>query len=235
MEKKENKIPDYLLQLIEGCSTYVKVSIQFWMAIAFFSIVAISPAKAEDGKIKMPFDVGTYSERDFYPFVFVIIALLVLGFGSAFYQAGRTRKLIQRAVDNNKDALIFDDNIYLQDVIDTMIHPALNRVAPLAQMLQGKNQFFPEAFSSSLTRRLIATTYYLILKMVASCVMYFTPGYALVVSFFGGKLNTACVWNVPSWIFWIIGITALTILLQLFITDLYFVKGAIKRINIRRR
>ena len=72
------------------------------------------------------------------------ISILIISFGSSFSQGVRASALIQRAVDKLKDEYIFYDNIYLRDITDTLFHPSLNRVAPLAQALQGKNQFYPE-------------------------------------------------------------------------------------------
>ncbi len=160
MPKEEKKIPDFLAKLMEGFSTYTKASNQYWTALIFFCLVAIAPSINKDNVVEMPFNLGKFKTSDFYLLVFFVNAILVICFGSAFSQAIRARKLIQRAVDQLKKDYIFDGQVYLQDAVDVILYPALNRVAPLAQVWQGKSQFFPEAHELSRSKRLIAYGYY---------------------------------------------------------------------------
>jgi hypothetical protein len=227
----DKKLPDYLLKLIEGCSMYAKIATQFWIAIAFFSILTLSPSKASEEEIKLPFGLNPIKETDFYPFAFVIIAVLLIGFGSAICQSIRVRQLIQRSTRGLKDSLIFQQNIYLQDLVDAILYPALNRVAPLAQVLHGKNQFFPEAFKVSRFWRVISSTYYLLLKLIVTLILYVLPGYALIHAFFRSNINRSTLWNIPFYVFWVVGLFSLIILFQLLIMDIIYTINALKRIN----
>jgi len=229
MEKKEIDIPDFLVKLVEGCSTYNKVSTNFWLAIALFSIISLSPTKTDTGTIKMPFDLGEFSQTDFYPLTFLIISLLIICFGSTFSQAMRTRKLIQRTIDDIKDEQIFKGNIYLQDIIDAIIHPSLNRVAPLAQILQGENQFFPEALKRSRNQKIRLSVYYILLKSITWIVLYFFPAYSLIISFSRSNLFKDVTWHIPPFFFYIVGLFAIFILSQLFISDILFAKNVIRK------
>jgi len=182
-DKDEKKIPDYLVQLMEGCSSYTKVANQFWIALAFFSLVAIFPSMKEN-KIEMPFSLGHYTLPVFYELAFFVNAILVICFGSAFSQAMRARKLVQRAADNLKEEYTFPGPVYLQDIIDTMLYPALNRVSPLAQSLQGKHQFFPEVNLVPYSKRKKAFWIYFSMKVMAIIVMYAFPGFAVGLAFY---------------------------------------------------
>lgn len=228
---EEVKMPDYLNKLMEGCSTYAKVATQFWVTTALISIITISPIKLENGKNQMPFNLGVVADNDFYPFTFTAISLLIICFGSAICQSIRTRVLIQRAINQLKATHIFDGYIYLQDIVDAVLYPALNRVGPLAQVLHGKKQFFPEAKTASLLSRIFSGIYYVSLKLVATFALYGLPFYALITSFKRIYNSPTKLWQIPRFVFWIIGVFAIIILVQLFVLDILYTIGAWKRIN----
>jgi len=224
------KLPDYLIKLIDGCSSYVKISTNFWLVIATFSIITVSPTKTEETKIEMPFDLGKFDVINFYPFTFVVLSLLIICYGSTLSQAIRGRMLIQRAVDDLKKQKENKDKIDLQDIIDVLNYPTLNRVAPLAQILQGKNQFFTESHNVSKKNRALVGIYYLFLKLVITLIMYSFPGYALSLSFWRSNLYESGIWTIPSIFFWVLGMVSFFILLQLFIEELKYTFNAYKKI-----
>lgn len=228
---EEPKIPDYFSKLLEGCSAYAKLAAQFWIPTAVISILTISPVKLPNGKNQLPFNLGEVSDNDFYPFTFTVISLLLICFGSTICQAIRTRVLIQRAIKQLKETHIFNNCIYLQDLVDGVLYPALNRVAPLAQVLHGKKQFFPEAATASLLSRILTSTYYTMLKMVVTIAIYGLPSYALIVSFFRIYKSHTKLWQIPSFIFWTIGCFAIIILFELFVLEILYTIDTWKRIN----
>jgi hypothetical protein len=228
-DESSTKMPEHLLKLVEGLSTYNKVVIQFWLAIAFFSILAISPTFDND-KVKMLSALPDLPKEQLYPFAFVVICILIIGFGSAVCQAFRSRKLMQRVIDVNEKKYIVQDKIFLQDIIDSMSYPALNRVAPLAQILYGQNQFFPDTKNVSKSRRILVRVYYTLLKTFATIIMYGLPIYALLVSI----LSMYCkdrVWGLPIWIFWALGVFAVGILIELLIVDINYTFGVWKHLG----
>ena len=235
MENNEKSIPDYLKVLIEGCSCYNKLSYSFWIVLAVFSLFALLPVETSQSKIALPFSLGELSKADFYPLAFLVISLLIICFGSAFCQANRISSLIRRAIDKIKDDYIFNDITYLQDIVDSSFYPSLNRVAPLAQSIQGKKQFFPEAYSVSPILKFVSTVYYIVLKIAANLVLFVFPGYALIKSFQESGLNKSIRFlEIPSFFLWIFGIFALIILFQLFVYDLFFIIKVFKRLNFKK-
>lgn len=216
-ENNAKSIPDYLVKLIEGFSTYAKLSSKIWITIALLSIVTLLP-KIPD-KINF-FDSIEVENNYIYQFSFIIISILIISFGSVWSQTIRTRKLIQRVIDDTKAEYIFKGNIYLSDIIDGILYPSLARVAPLSQMLQGKHQFFPEAYNISVFKKCFAAFYYLILKAISILLLIFLPGYSLIISFIEGKIYDigTTTGKIPIEFFWIIGI--ITFLIE---TVRYFV------------
>jgi hypothetical protein len=226
----DKKIPDFLVQLIIGCSTSFKTANNFWIALVTFSVIAISPTKTNDGKYTLPINLGSFQESDFYPLVFTIISLIIICYGSVFAQALRSSKLVYRAVTDLKNSHVFIGNIHIQDVVDAMIYPTINRVAPIAQLLQGKDQFFPEANNRSKIKSFVSFSYYAILKLVTILVRLIFPAYALIVSFIRSKYFSNSVWQIPSIFFVIIGLFALIIIIQLVLYDIVHIWRIYKRL-----
>ncbi len=226
----EKKIPEFLLKIVEGYSTYNKVYIKYWMAIALLSLVIIVSTNTKNKvEVTLPFDIGTLDRDSFYPFAFAILAILVICFGSTFSQSFRSSKLMYRAVEKLEDDYIFFDRIYLRDIIDCLYYPSLTRVAPLSQLARGKYQFFPESKHTPKFLGFITTIYYVLLKIVAISVMYLLPAAALLLSFFKGiwgKKNALL--NIPIFVFWVFGVTSMVILIQLLIEDLSFLSNVSK-------
>jgi len=229
MSNNENKFPDSLQKLIEGCSTYFKVSISFWIALAFFSIIIIIPTENDKHLIKLPFNIGEIDKASFYQFTNLVIGILLIAFGSAFCQAIRSRKLIQIAISKISDKYSFGNDIHIQDIVDSMIYPSLSRVAPLAQSLLGKNQFFSKTDKASLGLRRFSTIYYIILKILSIIVIYLFPGYSLLRSFFEGNLYMWDQTLLPI-LFWVVNLISTLILVQLFFMDVSYIRGVLKRI-----
>jgi hypothetical protein len=230
MQKDMKKIPDFLIKLMEGCSTYTKASNQYWIALAFFCLVTIAPSINKENLMEMPFGLGKFRPPDFYLLAFFVNAILVICFGSAFSQAIRARKLIQRAVDRLKRNYIFDGPVFLQDAVDVILYPAFNRVAPLAQALQAKSQFFPEALQVPRSQRLLAYGYYLFLKTLATAILYGFPGWALGVSFYHSLLYMAPGWAIAKVFIWLMAVLTGIILVQLSLGDVVYAVRVSKRI-----
>lgn len=236
MPDKQDQIPDYLIKLIDGCNSYIKIASNFWLTLAAFSIIAISPTKTNDSKIEMPLGLGLFEEINFYPLIFIIIALLIMCYGSTMSQALRGRKLIQRVVNNlpSSDKTICKESTHIQDIVDILIHPSLNRVAPLAQIMQGEKQFLPESNTIPVNKKKLYSLYYLFLKLIATLVIYFVPGYALFITFFNSNVHSEGAWGLPTYIFWIFTIIAFLILLQLLILEIEYTFNAYNKIKKKR-
>ncbi|HVU99705.1 MAG TPA: hypothetical protein VHE34_31000 [Puia sp.] len=227
---QEQKFPDYLNKLIEGCSTHTKVSVQAWVSAATLSVITITHIKDPTGTISLPFNLGTVSDNAFYPIAFAVISLLFMCFASAVCQAIRSRSLIQRAI-RNLDKAMFGKSIYPQDVVDAALYPTLNRVGPLAHILHGKKQFFPELLDASPFSRIVAGIWYVLLRFVACFCLYGLPLYALWTSYCAIFAGPTHLNFLLSLVFWIISGCVLIIFIELIVMDiLYTIRGA-KRIN----
>jgi len=230
MDEVEKKIPEFLLKIIEGHSIFHKVYIKFWVTLATFSLIILVPTETKDG-ISLPFELGSYKKEDFYPLGFIIISILVICFGSTFSQSFRMSKLLHRAIEKVKNDYIYYDTIYLQDIVDGLIYPSLTRVAPLAQLSQGKYQFFPENKNIPYFRKVLATIYYTFLKVIAISVMHLLPAWALYISFSRGIYHKKeLLLNLPIFVFWILGIASFMILAQLMFEDIRFTTRVWKRL-----
>jgi len=231
----ETSFPEYLLKLAEGCSTYAKVASKYWVACALVSIVTLSAKSTSDTTVKLPFDLPELDKTEFYPFAFVVIGVLLIAFGSATSQAIRARQLINRVIYRQESKIIFNGDVYLQDILDVVLYPAINRVAPLAQVLQGKKQFFPEAEKLSRIQRYSALIYYVLLKLAATFVVYGLPGYAMLSSFQYSNNHLGRLWNIPFAFFWVLGIFSLVTLSTLVGMDLKYTWNVIIKLANRSK
>jgi hypothetical protein len=233
MSADEKKIPEYLQKLIDGCSTYVKISIQFWIPLAFFSVVTLAPSIDKEGKFNMPLGFGAFDKQNFYLFSFLISGTFIIGFGSAFAQAMRARKLVQRVVETLKYKMVFNGNVYLEDVVDTLLYPALNRVAPLVQVLHGKKQFFPEAKDVSMAKNWLAGIYYILLKVLSVLILYAFPAESLIVAYRSFITSAHSITLIV--LIDVMGLFSVISLVTLCFLDVKYAVGAFKRIVGRTR
>lgn len=230
-EKKE--IPDFLLKMVEGCSAYAQLSAKYWIACALLSIVTLS-VHSPIGSVKLPLDLPEFSKADFFPCMFLIISVLFIVYGSATTQAIRARWLINRFIYSSDHQFIFPAKIHLPDIIDVILFPAINRVAPLAQVFQLKNKFLPEAnyVSSNLKKRLFQW-YYAFLKVIAGFTLYGLPSFALGYCLFMiGQSSTRLSW-ISKTLLWVAGPLTAIIILTLILLDIIYTRDAIKRIGMK--
>ncbi|MEO6188417.1 MAG: hypothetical protein ABIO82_05730 [Ginsengibacter sp.] len=130
-----------LKELSDGFSTQAKLSNKYWLLLMLSSIVSISHLNNINTteKIDLPFSLGKVDFIDFNAFVLLMICVTSIAFASAFLQAHRTRKLIQKVIDNKSEDKKYIEKIHVQDIFDSIVTPTFNRVAPIAQFLQGSN------------------------------------------------------------------------------------------------
>ena len=230
-DDRSSSVPDIFRQLSEGCSTQVKVATKYWLALAIASTFAVMPTP-KDGQLALPLFSITVSMGDFYPFVFLLISVLVLGYGSANCQAIRTRRLIQRYIDNSSEKFFSNGEIHLQDLFDSIVSPSINRVAPLAQILQGKDQFYSRTASRPTCKSILLAAYFAVLRLAGLLAIEIFPAYALIVSARKGSLFFSDVTplNVPIYFFWFFGGLAFLILIETLYFDISYSIRSLKRI-----
>ena len=226
-----NSVPDILRQLSAGFSTQVKVATKYWLALAVVSTLIVM-ATPRNGELTLPFFSISVFIGDFYPFVFILLSLLVIGYGSAHSQGIRTRMLIQRYIDSSSEKFLSNGDLHLQDVFDSLVVPSINRIAPLAQILQGKNQFYSRIPTRSTWRSILLGGYFAVLRFVGLLAIEIFPAYALIVSLYKGKLfsSDATPLNIPIYFFWFVGAVAFLVLIQMFILDISYSITSLNRI-----
>lgn len=239
MKNDAIEVPPLLTQLAEGFSKQNKVSASYWIALALVAIVTVIPNPVM-GDIKFPLLPSIeMPAADFYPFACILISLLTVGYGSATSQVTRTRRLVDKYLKSkqmwSKEYLV-PSTIHIQDVFDAVTTASINRVAPLAQILQGKKQFFPEANDRSTIVSILSSAYFILLRAVGALAIEIFPGYALTTSIIKGKLleNISKPWGLPSQLFLVVAFVAYIIMFQLLVIDFLTGRRAVLRINAKK-
>ena len=104
-----------------------------------------------------------------------------------------------------------------RELFDMSRVPSLNRVAPIAQSLRGKYQFFSTGKDCPRWRRILTVMYYVLLKLVALTVYFVLPGGALWLSFVTLKVPLGF-----NTVLRIGGIFAGIVLLQVFVLEVLY-------------
>ncbi|HET6456990.1 MAG TPA: hypothetical protein VFI02_21530 [Armatimonadota bacterium] len=228
-EESPDVFPELLKQLADGLSIHTRIAARYWLALALVSGLTVMPIP-DGGSITLPFLSKVATTQEFYPFAFMLISLLAIGYSSASSQGIRTRELAQRLIDNTKDKYLYPFDIHIQDVFDAVVSPSINRMAPLVQILQGKQQFLTR--DSVAQRSRILVFYFGILRFVAILVVNIFPGYALITAFAKSSMFRLCpVWGIPVCLFWTVGIVAISVLSQSLCSDIDYFLKSVRRIQ----
>lgn len=231
-------IPEFLILMINGLSNHVKSANRMWLSLAIISILTISftvnlkyPTDKTNQKqpektatISLPFQLGKVSTNDFYPFSASLLSILIISFGAAKSQSIRSQKLVNKVLREIKESITLPGGCDIRDCFDVIAVSSINRTVPLAQLLLGKYQFFPEKENQNIYLKIVAFFYQAVLKIVTYFVAYLLPGYALYIAFFNGKLfeKTTLFWGVPIFVLWSVSGVATIILIQLLFLELKY-------------
>ncbi len=190
----------------------------------------------KQNKIKIPI-IGVKIPRNiFYPFALGLISVIMIAYGSANCQWNRTRILIQKIIKfkkERKESYIIPEVLHIHDYFDSMLLPIINRVAPVAQILRGKYQFYPKSKECPCCLICLSLLVYFILKLITFCIVYIFPFIALVYSWI--NINPAILpndlWRYLTIFFKIISIVAISVLILVIYLDLKYTKRALKVIS----
>ena len=86
MKETHASVPDILMKLAEGMSIQSRAATKYWIALAITSTFTVM-ANLKDDHLILPLISLTVSPEVFYPFVFLLLSILVIGYGSANCQA----------------------------------------------------------------------------------------------------------------------------------------------------
>jgi hypothetical protein len=219
-----------LTVLAEGYSTQAKLSNKYWLFLMLASIISISNLPRYDPKqeLDLPLFLIKLNYIDFISITLLTICVATIAFSSAFAQAQRTRKLVDRVIKNTKQPYV--DNIHVQDVFDCIASPTFNRVAPISQFLQGKHQFFGDPKPKKIYRA-VGLFSYIFLKLISMFIIFVILVMALYKNFMlfrSRPENTS--WGLPLQFYWLICIVAFSVLVILIYSDIKYIIMVIKRI-----
>jgi hypothetical protein len=159
-------------ELATAVSTQAQVVNRTWLAlmtVALFGVLPRLPAK--DSNVFLPFSLGEVDPTSFHTVLFSILVVLTIAFAAAHAQQVRAQMLAQSAVDSMASRQHFDDYLHPWELFDMCRLPSLNRVAPLAQALRGRHQFFAGRRDRPAWIRATSFVYYALLKL-ASLLVY---------------------------------------------------------------
>ncbi|NLD91292.1 MAG: hypothetical protein GX639_01355 [Fibrobacter sp.] len=234
MNKPNNiqEIPPLIKDLMDGHSTQNQLASKLWTTLAVASIITVLPYEITNTKIAIPLIDKEVSPDYFYSFCAMLISILFITFCNQHVQVIRSRKFLQRAIQEMSDPYLIPKKIHIQDVIDCTITSHLNRVAPLAQLFQGDYTFFPESNNRPRHIRMLSFSYYVIIKSLTLLVFYGLPVLAIAKSIKTISLFTAGFDNLSFFkvLLFPTSIVAGISLISLLITEIKFILLISRRI-----
>jgi len=184
--------------LAGAVSAQAQVANRSWLALITVALFALIPHTGNAaGKIALPFALGEVAPIWFHGLVFSMLAVLAIVFASAHTQQVRAQKLAHNVIDSLGDSLggAVSCLIHPREYFDIWRTPSLIRVAPLAQALQGKYQFFFTSHGLPKWRKRLTVTYYGLLKIASLIIYFLLPVLALWRAY-----CDASIYGVPRWL-----------------------------------
>jgi hypothetical protein len=221
----KNTIRDEIREHIAAVSTQAQLANRFWLGLMTIVVIVLLPKPTN---LEFSIGFGKVSLADaasFYLFLFLMLIVLTIGFSAAYAQNMRTQQHAQGFINNVASDPASHGWAHPREQLDMLRYPTLNRVAPLAQLLKGRYQFFPQESHCPFPLRLLAVVYYFLLKLTSMLVYFGLPVFALWLAY----KNT----NPPDALRWLLvsgGVLASLTLLQVFVTDSFYALKALRAI-----
>ena len=212
---KEHERRSLVTELAGAVSTQAKVANRAWLSLITVALFAVLPrAFSKEGNVSLPWNIGEVEQVWFHAIAFLILVVLTIFFAAAHAQQIRAQRLAQTVVDSLVVSQISGDIIHPRELFDMLRMPSLNRIAPLAQLLRGKYQFYVNMERCPAWLRIISTGYYGAIKLVSYLVFFCLPAWALWRAY--GMVSLTGWWRV---LFTTGGCVAVITLLQVLLTD----------------
>jgi len=178
MDERERRA--LVKELAGAVSVQAQVANRAWLSLITVALFAVLPrVPTKDGNVSLPFSLGEVDPIWFHAVVFFILVVLTIFFAAAHAQQVRAQKLAQTVVDSLGADRTSDDSVHPRELFDMLRVPSLNRVAPLAQMLMGRYQFYATVGRCPKWLRVVSVSYYGLVKLVALVVFFGLPVWAL--------------------------------------------------------
>ncbi len=229
---KNINISSIVKDLAEAASKQTEVANRYWLFMAVICLFVLIPRPSSLGNnslLKLPLDLGEVEIRYYYLVLLILVSVLTISFCSAHAQVIRVQFLFDRAIDRYK---LIDNNInglHPRDLFDVLRLPALSRVAPLALIARGEKQFYTDDIVISKARKIITGIYYILLKVLSSCVYVGLPVFTLVFGMYKYNLYSTSL-NVEPILYyalWTFSGGALVVLLHVIINEIWYFKNVI--------
>jgi hypothetical protein len=167
-------------ELSSAVSTQAQVANRTWLALITIALLALLPrAPTSNGNLSLPFSLGEVNTMWFNVLVYSFLVVFAIAFASAHAQQMRTQSLTQAALDSLSASYPTDDQIHPREFFDMLRMPSFNRVAPLAQLLRGKYQFYKTSRECPAWLRGLTVVYHVLLKVTSLAVYFGLPFWAL--------------------------------------------------------
>lgn len=173
----EDRDPRRIKQTIEDFAKTVTLQAQvtnrIWLGLISAALI---------GSLSTPtkiFGASLRSDAVFYVVTFGVLFVLVIAFSAAYAEQSRAQELAHDYLDSLPRQVQLRGFGKPRNLYDSLRLPTFNRVAPLAQLLDGKHQFNCDPASASFRFRVAKVVYYGVLKLSSELVYFGSPGIAL--------------------------------------------------------
>ncbi|MFH1726452.1 MAG: hypothetical protein ABII00_17720 [Elusimicrobiota bacterium] len=171
----------HIKDLASAVSTQARVANRLWltlMTVVVFTLLQLTGAGQQTQGIALPLGLGSVSPETLYPVLFSLLIILSVAFASAHAQQVRARKLAEGYIGSLSEVA---EKPHPREFFDMLCQPSVIRVAPLAQSLRGKYQFFATAAACPDWLWWTSAAYYVLLKASAILIYFLVPGWALIL------------------------------------------------------
>jgi hypothetical protein len=211
--------------LAGAVSTQAKVANRAWLALITAALFAVLP-RAGNANVSLPWNIGEVDATWFHTIAFFMLVVLAIFFAAAHAQQIRAQKLTQNVVTALVKRQESDDLINLRELYDMLRIPSLNRVAPLAQLLRGRYQFYASASRCPEWLRIFSVSYYGAVKLVSFVVFFVLPIWAVWRAY-----SLVCVTGLWRMAVDASGCVAGATLLRVFLTELQYAIGILRHLG----
>ena len=165
-------------ELAGAVFTQSQVANRYWIALMAVALFALLPrvGPSQTQTIDLPLGLGAVEPASLHPALFALLVVLIVAFAAAHAQQVRAQKLAQAYIDK---MTVVDGELHPRELFDMLRQPSVIRVAPLAQSLRGKYQFFGTAGECPAALWWGSVVYYGVLKLASIGISFLLPGWAL--------------------------------------------------------
>ena len=228
MATTDKPADEVIEKLAKAVSTQAEVANRIWLGlvtVAIFGLLPRAPIEKSPGFLDLPFGLGSVEAVSFHLITFLMIVVLAIAFSAAHAQQIRAQTLAQEFINTLPNHATGTLGMHPRELFDLLRLPSLNRVAPLAQLLRGRFQFYRSRTSCPRWLKIVTTLYYIPLKLTSMVVFFGLPAFSLYHSY---KLT-----RVVGYVWWLLiigGLLAASALVIMCFTELLYLMRSVPSI-----